>query len=687
MSRNNSLTTPMERQAALTVGTVESISPGRVVVRLALDAPQATALNTGSPTAFPRLNGFVVIPNEAGALVGIVVWLGIEYSNNPQGAGAKAAGLVDLPFPMRKMYVVPVGTLERQSGAEPFRLRRGVVVFPSVGDPVALPSLAQLNALTRGEPEDRRVMIGRALLGNDADVCIDPDKLFGRHLAVLGNTGSGKSCSVAGLIRWSIRAADNARTTGAPNARFIVFDPNGEYREALADLPGFRLFQVPPVETTGAEDLRVPAWLLNSDEWASVTVASTRTQRPMLAHSLRYLRTGSTPEIGRPQQLARLVRAHVLSLQATKAAPKLYTGFPGMKNFGRGMQALAEGLDAYRGIDQANDQLEGAITTIEGVVEMRLDEGKYWTPFAETDVDRIIAALEELLTALPTPGDAPLGNEDVPLPFDVGVLIDHLDVVASFGEFEDAAKYLGTLKLRIRSLLDDERMKPILRPEKEPSLDQWLSDFLGDGKGSSVAVLDLSLVPSYVVEIVVAVMARMVFEALQRHRRLNQDSLPTTVVLEEAHTFVHYRAPSDEYTSPAEMCVRIFERIAREGRKFGLGLVLSSQRPSELSATILAQCNSFLLHRLVNDRDQQLVGKLVPDNFSGLLEDLPSLPTRHALLLGWASPLPTLLEVRELPDEQRPQSADPDFWAVWTGAREPDVEWKKIADHWTGSSS
>lgn len=95
----------------------------------------------------------------------------------------------------------------------------------------------------------------------------------------------------------------------------------------------------------------------------------------------------------------------------------------------------------------------------------------------------------------------------------------------------------------------------------------------------------------------------------------------------------------------------------------------------------------LLLHRLVNERDQQLVGKLVPDNLSGLLEDLPSLPARHALLLGWASPLPTLLEVRELPREQRPQSADPDFWAVWTGERDANVNWKKVADHWTGSSS
>jgi DNA helicase HerA-like ATPase len=683
MSTDTSLTTPMERQSALTVGTVESVSPGRVDVRLELDAPQTTALNTGSPTAFPRLNGFVVVPNEAGALVGIVVWLGVEHSSYPKRPGLKDFGLVDLPFPLRKMHVVPVGTLERLGGNDSFRLKRGVVIFPSVGDPVALPSRQQLSALTHGEPEDRRVPMGRALLGNDAEVRVDPDKLFGRHLAGLGNTGSGKSCSVAGLIRWSLEAARDARDSGEPNSRFIVLDPNGEYREALGDVPGFRLFQVPPVETAGASDLRVPAWLLNSEEWASVTVASTRTQRPVLAHSLRHLRTGSTPELGRPDQLARLVRAHLTHLAAVKAAPHLYMRFPGTKNFGLGLVALREGLDAYGDVQGISDQLTGVLGTIDAIVTSRLD-GIYWTVFSEPDLNAIIATLEALVAVLPSGADVPLGNEDMPLPFDASVLVDSLDVVASFAEFEDAAKYVGTLKLRVRALLDDERMKPILRPDVEPSLEEWLAEFLGDGNGSSVAVIDLSLVPSYVVEVVVTVMARMVFEALQRHRRLNKKPLPTALVLEEAHTFVHHRATGDEYTSPGEMCVRIFERIAREGRKFGLGLVLSSQRPSELSATILAQCNSFLLHRLVNDRDQQLVGKLVPDSLSGLLDDLPSLPARHALLLGWASALPTLLEVRELPENQRPQSADPDFWKVWTGGRPASVDWQRIAEHWTG---
>jgi uncharacterized protein len=132
----------------------------------------------------------------------------------------------------------------------------------------------------------------------------------------------------------------------------------------------------------------------------------------------------------------------------------------------------------------------------------------------------------------------------------------------------------------------------------------------------------------------------------------------------------------------------VFERIAREGRKFGLGLVISSQRPSELSPTVLSQCNSFLLHRISNDRDQELVHRLVPDNLRGLLRELPSLPSRNAILLGWASELPVLVKMNELPKLHRPHSDDPEFWSVWTkkATDGSDVvrpaDWKPVADDW-----
>lgn len=686
--QRSSLSTPTDRQAALNVGTVESVSPARITVSLELDAPRTTALNTGSPVGFPRLNGFVVVPNESGALVGIVTWLGIEHSSFPKRPGMKDFGLVDLPFPVRKMAIVPVGTLERSkaSGAGEFRLQRGVVIFPSVGDPVALPSGPQLRALTHGDERDERVAIGRSLLGNDAEVCIDPDKLFGRHLAVLGNTGSGKSCTVAGLIRWSLEAAREQRSTskGEPNARFIVLDPSGEYREAFKDVPGFKLFQVPPVEDTDAKDLRVPAWLLNSHEWSSVTFASPKVQRPVLFDGLRNLRTGNPAEVGKEHMLCRLCKGHLALIEAKRANPRSYTEFPMVKGFGNALVVLKEGLETYDDISVGADELQTLIEQIDGVLSDRAGYQGSFEAFSEPDLDSILNALGELIEALPATSEIPMGNEDLPLEFDADLLADHLDSVASLNEYDEATRFIGGLKLRVRSLLADERIRPILIPDEKPTLEEWLNEYLGTGEDSTVAVIDLSLVPSDVVELVVAVMGRMIFEALQRHRRIHKKALPTALVLEEAHAFVRYHPPGSEFQSPGEMCVRTFERIAREGRKFGLGLVLASQRPSELSPTILAQCNSFLLHRLVNDLDQNLVRKLVPDNLAGMLEDLPSLPTRHALLLGWAAVLPTLLEVRELPEDERPMSADPDFWDVWTGAARRQADWPRVVEDWIG---
>jgi DNA helicase HerA-like ATPase len=232
-------------------------------------------------------------------------------------------------------------------------------------------------------------------------------------------------------------------------------------------------------------------------------------------------------------------------------------------------------------------------------------------------------------------------------------------------------------------------LKPVILPDEPVSLVEWLEGHIGsDGsENGAVAVIDLSMVPSEATYTLIAVFARLVFETSQRYRksRPGGEPLPTVLVLEEAHTFIKRgRDGEDGLPSPSRLCRETFERIAREGRKFGVGLVLSSQRPSELSPTVLAQCNTFLLHRIVNDSDQDLVQRLVPDNVGALLRDLPSLPSRQAILLGWATPLPVLVEMSELSKDERPQSEDPDFWDVWTGKSERAIDWVAIADEWTG---
>lgn len=190
--------------------------------------------------------------------------------------------------------------------------------------------------------------------------------------------------------------------------------------------------------------------------------------------------------------------------------------------------------------------------------------------------------------------------------------------------------------------------------------------------------------------LVTSVISRMSFEFLQRYRKLHAKTLPTVLVMEEAHTFVKKYREDSEDSNVSAICCQVFEKIAREGRKFGLGLVLSSQRPSELSPTVLSQCNTFLLHRISNDRDQELVHRLVPDNLKGPLRELPSLPSQSAILLGWASELPVMVRMNDLPKDMQPQSTDPDYWDVWTGKDvdgnvvERDPNRKLVANDWSG---
>ena len=333
-----------------------------------------------------------------------------------------------------------------------------------------------------------------------------------------------------------------------------------------------------------------------------------------------------------------------------------------------------------------------AIEVEEGAQGNQKREGGYWhNNFSEAALDAIAEALGQAANATGLDDDTTATDESTPIPFLVGELPDYVDALATDHSGRDMAQFVDTLSLRIRGLLAGDRLRSVIHPEDSSSisLESWLTDYIGasEAENGAVAVLDLSLVPSEVIHIVVSVLARIIFEASQRYRRENGDELPTTLVLEEAHTFVHRDLGGESAPPAGRECARVFERIAREGRKFGLGLVLASQRPSEVSPTVLSQCNTFLLHRLVNDRDQELVKRLVPDGLGPFLRELPSLPTRRAILLGWAAPAPILVEVLEIPEDRRPHSPDPAFWDVWTGEQQRGIDWARIARLWQGADS
>jgi hypothetical protein len=702
------------------IGTVEEVWADRITVLLDPDAPQATALNTGVPSGFPRINGYVLIPNESGATVCVISSVRIERLPFPKRTGTqKDFGLVDLPFPSRLMTLTPLGTLKAHSSLDDlsFEVRRGVDVFPSVGDSVLLPSPQELRAIVEVESRGRnqRILIGHCPTAGRAEVYVDPDKLFGRHLAVLGNTGAGKSCTVAGLIRWSIEAAqakreqlaktdpEGSKRNPRANARFIVLDPNGEYAHAFKDL-GVRLFRVEPKDDE--KQLKVPAWLWNGEEWAAFTEASPGVQRPILFNALRRLRSALGPPDAFETKVRGMVKRYrnrlklIIEDEEHLRLGKREGVANVLLNIKNDFEEVANDSECTNtNLRNALNNVSSKAQEVEEAARQKgraRDDGSYWhndfPEWGDEGLNAVLKALEETgrETGLNEGGqEFEEFNEDTPRYFHIKELPEYVDAIAASHSGRDIGQFVDTLNLRIRSLSKRSRLVTILEQEEESSLslEKWLTDYIGADQASNgeIAVIDLSLVPSEAIYVVVSVLGRMVFEAIQRYRRDERRELPTTLVLEEAHTFVHRDLTGEGAPSAGKVCVRVFERIAREGRKFGLGLVLASQRPSEISPTVLSQCNTFLLHRIVNDRDQELVKRLVPDGLGTLLRDLPSLPSRRAILLGWASPAPVLVEVRTLQEEHRPHSPDPAFWEVWTGAEARPINWVKIAVGWQGA--
>lgn len=683
---------PLAYADSLRIGVIDFVSPDEIKVLLDIEAPEGVALNTGTPRPFPRINGYVLIPSDEGHLVAQVEWITIERSQYPKRKGMQDFGLVDLPYPLRKMSLNPLGCLAYEGrstdGKEIYRFRRGVESYPTVGDSVLLPTQNQLRAIVESG-DNRRVKIGISPLAANAEVRIDPDRLFGRHLAVLGNTGSGKSCSVAGLIRWSMDEARKARAGADPNARFIVLDPNGEYTNTFRGMSKVKVYAVEPSE--GVEQLQVPLWFWNSAEWSAFTQASERAQRPLLRRALREMRSSSDVAEDNVFVLRRKISSILITLKAQVRNGETYEGW----KFGPKLPVFIEDLNAFaREFTDHSVNLELLTSQVQALLDrprqtFQKSNGQTgYNDFPATAVEKIINDFQKFLSSIGSAVYQEGPNEDAPLKFDGAEFADHLEALASQ---ETNAQFFDFLIMRIRTILSDTKVKRIVTGTAEISLADWLENHIGDNQGSngSVTVIDLSLVPTEVVHIITAVVARMTLEALQRYRKLNHGkTLPTVLVMEEAHTFIKRYKDDAENQNSATICCQVFEKIAREGRKFGLGLVLSSQRPSELSPTVLSQCNSYLLHRISNDRDQELVHKLVPDNLRGLLRDLPSLPSRHAILLGWASELPVLVQMNALLEHHQPKSNDPDFWDVWSGKDKDEkgveraVDWKAIADDW-----
>lgn len=267
---------------------------------------------------------------------------------------------------------------------------------------------------------------------------------------------------------------------------------------------------------------------------------------------------------------------------------------------------------------------------------------------------------------------------DSPIPYDIGQLIQLLktdDTAKGVGAKGQAVKGDWEGKLtrfisRLEAKLEDRRYGFMFSPPQEANTYKWLAEqvtrLLAANEGKGIKVIDFSEVPPDVLPIVTGTLARLLYD-VQFWMDANKRT-PVTLLCDEAHLYLPVRDDADAVQRQA---LGAFERIAKEGRKYGFSLLVVSQRPSDVSRTILSQCNNFLSLRLTNDTDQGVIKRLMPDSLSGLTSILPLLDTGEALLLGDAVLLPSRIKLDRPAIE--PDSATRDFWKDW-GTQQPDVD-------------
>lgn len=465
-----------------------------------------------------------------------------------------------LPFAKRMARLTPIGSIKTDG-----QFDRGVGQYPTTG--------AEVHAIGSGDIakmfdrfQSKGFSVGTVATHPSLKVCLDPSNLFGRHFAILGQTGSGKSWTVAALVQRTVDVM--------PRAHIIILDLHGEYCWKREDGTRHYAFDEAIVRHVDARELEIPYWLMTYAELCDL----------LIEHSER--------EATNQTAFFRDCLFEGRQMENTTATPAL------------------------------------------GLPRVTVDTPIYFS-------------LDDLMNKVRAKNVERVGTRQGPM----------------FGDFD---RFL----MRIESKLNDTRYDFLLKPTKRntsASLSGMLRDFVGLGtQKAAVTVIDLSSVPFDVRPTVAAQIGRLAFEFNYWNPKYRE--FPILLMCEEAHAYIPRASDSQFAGSRKSM-----ERIAKEGRKYGVGLAVVSQRPHEVSETVLAQCGTFICLRITNPDDQSYVRSLVPESEGDLVSVLAGLGRGEALVLGEAVPLPTRLQFDR--PNPTPNSDDVDFYNQWkVGPTDLDVD-------------
>jgi hypothetical protein len=497
-----------------------------------------------------------------------------------------------------------------------------------------------------------------------------------------------------------------------------------------------RCLHIPSDPRTPTDRLVIPYWFLNADDFTRLFRAAAGVQRPVLLDALTSARLEA-----QPRDAWRRLRDDVIH----EANSILASARSRETRDARVVRQLCDQIIALlrdRNSQEALDRLrelfclgqEQPLTAFEGVREIAREgiqnEGQQYEryePIGAQKRRRIEANLQPMLGLLTARGNQEGWTTDATVTADTPRYFDknsfrnlYLEEALTRQEAAGgrARDNCATMLLRIYRLLEDRRFEFLFGPvgSRLPDIAHSMATFLRDILGLAsatdlqpplthegaapreivpfydrqrrqsdehhVVIVDLSLLASEVLENVTALIGRLILEFLQRlGEHGGQDargSLPVVLVIEEAQNYIRERRYGEEESISRE----VFERIAREGRKYGLGLLVSSQRPSEISKTVLSQCSSFIVHRLQNPEDLRYFKDIVPGIYGALLEQLPALATQTALVLGQCVRAPALVRIRDA--QPLPRSRDPRFCKHWASEEVRETPVEEICARWEG---
>jgi hypothetical protein len=705
------------------IGRVLSVDNFRVFIKIdeGLHGSYKSGFNDIYEIA--RINSYLIIPVGADRVVALITRVSMkeefELDKNPTG--------ITLPTSARYISATMLGTIACQEGKE--RFIQGVYNFPSLDNPVWYVTEKDLGYIFDEKQEgdmityesDFYLPIGTSPSFPGYKVKICPDQFFVKHAAILGNTGSGKSCTLASIIRSLFRFDYNGKVL--KNAHFLIFDTNGEYKNAflpdenslpsdekLSEQNKKELHQINAYYYGGEEKVKVPYWFMDWEDFK---------------HFLRPSEGSQAPVLNRAISLAKDEN----DCQGTNIHSKLSLSY--IQDLISQLEAPPEDYWKIRNYQQTIDDLKQRKITLKNgemldQVLKRIPippEGDFKKPRL-SEIQTIHGELESFLSKMENENMenqiCSEQNIDLPTWFNYQELCKkYIDNAINEEERTNnrISEYLSTLRLRMFSFLNDKRMAiPLMLKDTEECnkevLPQFIAFLLGDfnryylspdSEGASgekndkksflddyntnskqarsdkrtnqIMIVDVSQLPFEVLETVTALIGRLILEFVANFLPGERGKYPIVIVLEEAQNYI-----AENRDSVAKL---VFERIAREGRKYGISLIVCSQRPSELSKTVLSQCNSFIIHRLQNPDDQKYVKGLVSSANADLLDQLPIIPQQHAIITGDCVRTPVLVKIDSV--SPKPNSHNPEYVKRWL-KDDLSIPYNATCEKWLGKS-